>query len=70
MQAQEKKRFSTQASGLDEVHLKKKKKQHLLSPECCFVSFHPSLMKQLYCFFLKTEKAPLLSKKVVGVGVL
>lgn len=24
MQAQEKKRFSTQASGLDEVHLKKK----------------------------------------------
>lgn len=46
-----------------------KKHQHLLSPERCFVSFHPSLMKQLYCFFLITEKAPLLSEKVVVVGV-
>lgn len=68
MQAQEKKRFIQYPGKWAEVHFLKK--QHLLSPECCFVSFHPSLMKQLYCFFLKTEKAPLLSNKVVVVGVL
>ena len=60
-----KKRFRTPVVGWMKYI---KKHQHLLSPECCFISFHPFLMKQLY-FFLITEKAPLLGKKVVVVGV-